>query len=195
MKKRFRVRLGLALVVLATCCFSVPGPQVVVASSSSYSQDAKGLEKQLEPLAKAWSKHDAAAIDEHCKTFALPDPSAWFSKYFAKDQVQQLVWDDEAEVDNFKTVTPRMMNLLGKGQKFHAKVSTPGASSATKLQPRTDAVVPITPVPIEQFTVTFIAENGRSFSILANFVYVDGAYRYVGKGAYPFWSMPDATRK
>jgi len=22
---------------------------------------------------------------------------------------------------------------------------------------------------------------------------VEGAYRYLGKGAYPFWSMPDAS--
>jgi hypothetical protein len=33
-------------------------------------------------------------------------------------------------------------------------------------------------------------KNGR-FSLVVNYVYVDGAFRYVGKGAYPFWSAPD----
>lgn len=196
MRKGFRLRLTLPLGMLLACAILFLQAQFTAASSSaSYSQDAKGLQKQLEPLIKAWGKHDSKAIDESCKTFALPEPTAWFGKYFAKEQVQQLVWDDEAEVNNFKTVTPGMMDILAKWQKFHVKVSRSDASSATKLQPRADAVVPVTPVPVEQFTITFTAEKGMSMSVLSNFIYVDGAYRYVGKGAYPFWLMPDASRK
>ena len=59
-----------------------------------------------------------------------------------------------------------MMDILAKGQKFQLKVSRPDASSARKLQPRADAVVPVTPVPVEQFTVTFTAEKGMSMSVL-----------------------------
>jgi hypothetical protein len=56
-------------------------------------------------------------------------------------------------------------------------------------------VVPINQVPLEQFQIKFTASDGKSFSELSNFVYLEGAYRYLGKGAYPFWAMPDATRK
>jgi hypothetical protein len=196
MREKVRFRLALTLTVLALSgILSRPVQLASAAVSTTYSQDAGGLQKQLDPLVKAWAKHDAKAIDEAGKIFAMPDPSTWFGKYFAKDQVQQLTWDEEAEVNNFVTVTPGMMNILAKGQKFHAKVSRPEASTSTAVQPRTDAIVPVTPVPVEQYELNFIADNGRSFSVLSNFVYVEGAYRYVGKGAYPFWSMPDATRK
>jgi hypothetical protein len=26
-----------------------------------------------------------------------------------------------------------------------------------------------------------------------NYVYVDGSFRYIGTGAYPFWSAPDES--
>lgn len=196
MKGNHRPRSVLPLsILIAVAILSVNMRFTVSAAPATYAQDATGLEKQFEPLVKAWGKHDMKAIDEACKSLALPDPSGWFSNYFAKDQVQQLVWDDEAEVNNFKTVTPGMMNILAKGQKFRVRISLPDLSSSTKVQPRADAVVPLTPVPIEQFTVAFVAEKGASMSMLLNFVYVDGAHRYVGRGAYPFWSMPDVSRK
>jgi len=47
---------------------------------------------------------------------------------------------------------------------------------------------------VEQFNIEFQEKDlAKRFSFLGNFVYVDGAFRYVGKGALPFWSMPDAN--
>jgi len=183
-----------AVLLVCGACF-IGARSSGASPAKTYSQDAKGLEKQFEPLLKAWEKQDAKAIDKAAESFALPDSAGWFSKYFAKEQVQQLVWDQEAEVGNFKSVTPRLMSRLGKGQRFRVQAGPPNLSGATKLLPPADAVTPTTPVPLEQFSVTFIAENGRTMLQLDNFVYVDGAYRYMGKGAFPFWSIPDAARK
>jgi hypothetical protein len=197
MKKRCWLRRVPLVVALIVCGISFLAALQFGASTSEgkYSEDPKGLETQFEHLAKAWSKHNAKAVDEGSTTFALPDPAGWFGKYFAKEQVQQLVSDDEAEIDNFKTVTPAMLNILAKGHKFQVKISPPSSSSPTKIQPRADAIAAVTPVSVEQFTVALIAEKGMSFSSVMNFVCGDGAFRYVGKGAYPFWSMPDAARK
>jgi hypothetical protein len=55
-------------------------------------------------------------------------------------------------------------------------------------------VDPLKPVPVEQFTVEMVDEkSGKKFSSLGNFVFVDGAYRFVGNGAFPLWSMPDMS--
>jgi hypothetical protein len=43
-------------------------------------------------------------------------------------------------------------------------------------------------------TIEIASDSGKRFSILTNYAYVDGAFRCVGKGGYPFWSMPDASR-
>lgn len=49
-------------------------------------------------------------------------------------------------------------------------------------------------VPVEAFEINFRSESSRKdFSFLGNFVYEQGAYRYVGKGAFPFWSTPDTS--
>jgi len=70
----------------------------------------------------------------------------------------------------------------------------PHPDPTTRISPRPDAILPSVQIPVEQFVTEFDPipkmKNGR-FSLVVNYVYVDGAFRYVGKGAYPFWSAPD----
>jgi hypothetical protein len=194
-------RLTQGLLICFVLCM-VPGAAIDVnaistpgasASQGVYSHDAKGLEKEWDPFLKAVSKRDAASIDEKYKIFLIPDHGTWFGIYFKKEDVEQLGWDYEAEAENGKHSTITMTNLLGgAGFRAHCEPSTGG--SQTRLAPRSDASVPLQPVPVEPFNVAITSDNGKRFSFLANYVYVDGAFRFVGKGAYPFWSMPDATR-
>ncbi|HXY26342.1 MAG TPA: hypothetical protein VEI73_16940 [Candidatus Acidoferrum sp.] len=158
-----------------------------------YSHDAKGLEKQYEPFLKALAKRDAASMNDAYKVFFIPEQDKWFASYFRKEDVEQLGWDQEAENENEKKSLITITNLVGRGTRFHAHCKPASGDRQTKLAPRSDAFVPLQPVPVEQFEVEFVADNGKRFSILGNFVYVDEAFRFVGKGAYPFWSMPDAT--
>jgi hypothetical protein len=162
------------------------------ASKGTYSHDAKGLEKEWAPFLKSISKKDAAAIDETYKIFLLPDQQAWFGTYFKKEDVEQLGWDYEAETENGKHSMITMTNLL-RGTGFHAHCEPATSNPQSRLAPRSDATAPLQPIPVEQFTVEVSSDQGKRFSFLANYVYVDGAFRFLGKGAYPFWSMPDAT--
>jgi len=161
----------------------------------TYSHDAHGLEKQFEPLLKAYAKGDADAVNKEYAVFVLPNANQWFAEYFPASSVQQLGWDYDSEAEQYKSTLPRMMKILQSGSRFHAHCSSPSPDHKTKLQPNADSVQPTKEIALEQFEIKFVADNGRSFSQLGNFVYVDGAFRYLGKGAYPFWSMPDATRK
>ena len=67
----------------------------------------------------------------------------------------------------------------------------------TIFPPHQNAYQPSKPIAMEQFEVEFEADKtgdgGRSASALVNTVWADGAYRYVGGGAYPFWSMSDSS--
>ena len=47
--------------------------------------------------------------------------------------------------------------------------------------PRADAFVPLQQVTVEQFEIEFSSSRGYRSSELANFTYVDGAYRYLGR--------------
>jgi hypothetical protein len=195
MNRKFRVGSTLLVILGFSCVTLCRGTRANVSAENTYSQDAKGLEKQLEPLVKAWNKHDDRAIDQAGKVFLIPDATEWFGKYFAKDQAGLLATEDQGQVVAFATITPAMMSILAKGQKIRVQVSAADKSAPTKIQPRADAPVPTGPVPIEQFNIALVAEKGMTMSLLCNFVYVDGAYRYLGKGAYPFWSMPDTSKR
>jgi hypothetical protein len=164
--------------------------------NKSYSHDAKGLEQEYDPFLKALAKGDITAADESYKVFAIPVPNAWFALYFKKESVEQLGWDYEPELENERKSLLTMTRMIGRGQllRFHAHCKSPDRDPTANLVPRNDSILPDSAVPVEQFTVEFVADPKRRFSFLANFVYVEGAFRYVGKGAYPFWSMPDATR-
>jgi hypothetical protein len=79
-----------------------------------------------------------------------------------------------------------MMRIFRGARKFHAHCKPAEGTNRTGIQPRTDAIKPTQEVSLEQFHIEFVSEDGRKFSELSNFVYDNGAYRYVGKGAYPF---------
>jgi hypothetical protein len=145
---------------------------------------------------QALARGDIAAANDSYKAFAIPDPNTWFALYFKKESVEQLGWDYEPELENERKSLLTMTRMMGRGQllRFHAQCKSPDRDPTANLAPRTDSILPDTAVPVEQFTVELVADEKRRFSFLGNFVYVEGAFRYVGKGAYPFWSMPDTTR-
>jgi hypothetical protein len=165
---------------------------------AAFSHNAKGLELQYQPLIEAFAAGNSAQAHQAFAIFSLPNPADWFVKYFAKGQVEQLGRDNESELSTYERVLLRGMGAVPAGTKFRVRCKPPHADPTTRMPPRPDAILPSVPIPVEQFVTEFDPipklSHGR-FSMLVNYVYVDGAFRYVGKGAYPFWSMPDASQK
>ena len=163
---------------------------------SSYNHDAKGLEAEYQPFLKAFNKGQAPPYDKEFTALTLPDPAGWLGQYFEIAQVQVLVDDYGAKIAAWQKSDLTIMTKAwppGTHFKVHCKTHPP---SPPGFPPRENAYQPKRPIPIEQFVVEFEADKlgergGRSVSSLVNMVWVDGAYRYVGGGAYPFWSMPD----
>jgi hypothetical protein len=161
--------------------------------AQSYSHDARGLEQEYDGFLQAAASGDTQERDRQFAVFTLPDMSAWFGQYFAKEQVQQLGWDYEAEGAVYEKSLLSVMKNWPQ-ERFYAHCKALSGAPLTGLQPRADAVQPSRLVPLEQFEVKFVADGGANSSQMVNFVYVDGAFRYMGGGAYPFWSMPDKSR-
>jgi hypothetical protein len=163
---------------------------------TSFSHDAHGLEQQYEPLLKAYSKRDDEAIDREFSVFLIPDEDKWFAGYFDAAYVDQLKQTYQTEANDYKrgfvNITTKVLHTSSR---FHAHCTPPDPNHQTKLQPRPDAPKPTRDVAVEQFHIEFTSDEGKKFSERANFVYVDGAFRYLGKGAYPFWSMPEGPKK
>jgi hypothetical protein len=161
---------------------------------AAFSHDAKGLENQYQPFLDAFAAVKPAEFHQALAIFALPNPADWFAKYFAKDQVEQLVRQNESELNAYEQALLRSMAAVPPGTRFRVRCKLPHADPTMRISPRPDAIQPSVQIPVEQFVTEFDStpkiKNGR-FSLVVNYVYVDGAFRYVGKGAYPFWSAPD----
>jgi hypothetical protein len=161
---------------------------------ATFSHDAKGLESQYQPFLDAFATVKPAEFHAALAVFALPNSADWFAKYFAKDQVQQLVRQNESELNAYEQALLRSMAAVPPGTTFRVRCKLPHPDPTTRISPRPDAILPSVQIPVEQFVTEFDPvprmKKGR-FSLVVNYVYVDGAFRYVGKGAYPFWSAPD----
>jgi len=161
---------------------------------AAFSHDAKGLESQYQPFLDAFAAVKPAESHQALAVFALPHPADWFAQYFAKDQVEQLVRQNESELNAYEQALLRSMAAVPPGTRFRVRCKLPHANPTMRISPRPDAILPSAAIPVEQFVTEFDStpkmKNGR-FSLVVNYVYVDGAFRYVGKGAYPFWSAPD----
>lgn len=188
--------LGIAGVAYQEARLTAAGFPPPMPSNKRFSHDASGLEQEYDPFLKSLAKGDITEANESYKVFAIPDPNTWFALYFKQESVEQLGWDYEPELENERKSLLTMTRMMGRGQpvRFHAHCKSPDHDPTANLASRSDSILPDRTVPVEQFTVELVADQNHRFSFLANFVYVEGAFRYVGKGAYPFWSMPDATR-
>jgi len=165
-----------------------------VPPTEKYTQDAPGLEKEFEPFLEAYSKGDVAAQDQAISVFRMPDAKGWFGQYFRAEDVEQLVWDHEAAVIFLRKSLPRGMDMLARGARFHANCEARVVAKEGPVKPRANSMNPLKEVRLEQFQIELRATGSeKRFFFWGNFVYVDGAYRYVGGGALPFWSMPGGT--
>lgn len=195
---------AIALVALATLSIA---PNNSASSSSlpdfsslpenvAFGHDAKGLENQYQPFLDAFAAVKPAEFHKALAVFALPNPADWFAKYFAKDQVELLIRQNEAELNAYEQALLRSMAAVPPGTRFHVRCKIPHPDPTIHMQPRAGASVPIADIAVEQFVCEFSPvpklKHGR-FSMYVNYVYVDGSFRYIGTGAYPFWSAPDES--
>lgn len=167
-------------------------------SAVAFSHDAKGLENQYQPFLDAFAAVKPAEFHAALAAFGLPNPADWFAKHFLKDDAPQLDKNYESELDAYEQALLRSMAAVPPGTRFHVRCKIPHPDPTIHMQPRAGASVPIADIAVEQFVCEFTPapkqKNGR-FSMYVNYVYVDGSFRYIGTGAYPFWSAPEESPK
>lgn len=132
---------------------------------------------------------------------AIPESDSWFGERFPKDKVQELVRDQNAALTQLGQGLMNLLNRWPQDTRFQVTCRK-NPAVAPRFPPRPDAILPLTDVVVDGYELTYTADTGdalgqggKGFSQFDNFVYVDGAYRYVGGGAYPFWSTLISTTR
>jgi hypothetical protein len=189
--------------ILVCACLSAELRPDDNSKSAIYAPDGHGLEKQYQSFVDAYNSGDSDVTDltSRLAIFGLPDAEGWLAQYFGGEEIKQRKENYIRDLAEYQKSLPTIMSRWRKGTHFRVKCEPYNRKidSNSRPAPEPDGRFPRTDIPVQKYEVTFIADTrepkgGNSMSGLINVVYVDGAYRFVGGGIYPFWSMPDGSR-
>ena len=162
------------------------------APPTAYPEKSGGLDKELHDLLKARKAADKATEDAILRSFILPDPEKWFTQTFGPDagehMAEQYIPVSHAMVQILKGTFERLEDM-----KFN-DIDIRKFDQACD-QHADDYVYPLLlarlePAPL--YEATF--RNGNSYQQMNSFVFVDGAFRYIGRINIPDSLLFDELR-
>jgi hypothetical protein len=161
----------------------------------TYKQNEQGLEKQFEAFLKAYQRGDDKGMDEGFALFRLPKLREWFEDHFSAEDAAKLTAAYDREMSDAEASLIEDMNKADPGSRFRVRCEARGDGGAGQGSTGGYGFKPVKPIAVEQFRLEFRSgSHDQKFSFIANFVYVDGAYRFVGGGGVAFWAKPGAGR-
>jgi len=170
-------------------------PAAAAPNPETYKQNGQGLEKQFEPFLKAYQRGDDKGMDEGFALFRLPKSKEWFGDRFSAEDAATLVATYDREMSEAESSLIEDMNKADPGSRFRVRCEARGESPAGQESAGGYGFKPVKRIAVEQFRLEFRSgSHDQKFSFIANFVYVDGAYRFVGGGGVAFWAKPGAGR-
>ena len=163
--------------------------------ADTYKQNEQGLEKQFEAFLKAYQRGDDKGMDEGFAVLRLPKAGEWFGNYFSAEDAAKLTAAYDREISEAEASLIEDMNKADPGSRFRVRCEARGDAGAGQGSAGGYGFKPVKPIAVEQFRLEFRSgSHDQKFSFIANFVYVEGAYRFVGGGGVAFWAKPGVER-
>jgi hypothetical protein len=176
---------------------AIATPAAPAAAPPKYPQTTDGFDAQMSAALAAYQKGDRAEGRRLLEQFRLPDSAKWFAEQFGPEQGETLskLYDRlfESYLNSMEDHLEEV--ATAKGRKLNMKLQP-----ATTQQPeRTAELSGLVPAKAPTcFNVTFLINltgkadlvfkgNYKATTWLDTFLYQDGAFRFLGHGAWPFW--------
>jgi hypothetical protein len=190
MTRRFFLN-NLRLVLVGFLAFAIGLQPELSSGAETYKQDAGGLEKQFDAFLKTYHKRADEQLDGAFSVFRMPNAAQWFAENFSAEDAARLSKAYGQQVSDAANSLAEDMNMADPGGKFRVHCEPRGEIKTGAAKDGSDVAAPLKPIHVEQFVMQFESTgNGRKFLFMANFVFLDGAYRYVGGGGTAFWAKP-----
>lgn len=189
-------RVIIQVLIATLLAVVIQGPSSLAApGADTYKQNEQGLEKEFEAFLKAYQRGDDKGMDEGFAVFRLPKAKEWFESNFSAEDAAKLIAAYDREMSEAEASLIEDMNKADPGSRFRARCEARGESPAGQGSAGGYGFKPVKPISVEQFRLEFRSgSHGQRFSFISNFVYADGAYRFVGGGGVAFWAKPEAGR-
>lgn len=196
---------GRFLVVYVLLGFTLILSAKASAEDGIIANSPEGFARQYQPVFSSWSKSDQHKLQTLLQDFAIPNE--WFVKMFGTGQGEELAKQYSDQFNDFKSHISQsfaMASQSGRG----LVVKRYGGRSAELFIETTKSMEeepkpigksspdPLQPLPeIQRFSTQSRVRvppygDQNITSWMDSFVYIDGRFRFLGRGAYPFWDDP-----
>jgi hypothetical protein len=129
------------------------------------------------------------------RLFALPEPESWLTRAFGPARAVDLAADYRKHFKAFQSSFARNLERWRGADDLTLQAwALQTLPSRDRMMPRPDAPVPQESVDIRRFQFTLRASGRAPSQWVDSFVYDDGAFRFIGRGAFPFWDHPLVLR-
>lgn len=172
-----------------------------------YPQTSDGFSAQFDAAVEAYQKGDAIAGRSLLEQFRLLRSAEWLAEFVGPEQSETLAKRYDREFENYLKFTEARL-ASAKGRKvninFKPGMGTQGLPNAATLAGplKLSGIVALKePVCFSAYfgarltgkTDLVLKGNFKSVSWEDTFVYQDGAFRFIGGGAWPFWVWEDRS--
>jgi hypothetical protein len=176
---------------------NMAAPATPAVAPPEYPQTADGFDAQISAALTAYQQGDPAEGRRLLEQFRLADSAKWFAEQFGPELGGTLSKLYDQHFENYLKVMENHLEEVAaaKGRKLKVKLE-PGTSQQPTRVEELSGFVPAKP-PV-CFNVFFwvnltgkadLALKGdyKASSWEDTFLYQDGAFRFLGHGAWPFW--------
>ena len=176
----------------------------LAAQDKSLPDSPKGFEKQYKLVVDAYKKGDNAALEAGLQGFAIPQ--LWFTDTFGPEEGQELASTYAGQFEDFRLHVSRSLklaeDLISQRYKLRPTDLVVETSLSKNVNPNPAPKPPPDSVLSLPALERFETRAGASLrgqaqwttSWMDSFVYLEGRFRFLGRGAYPFWDAADVRR-
>jgi TonB family protein len=164
-----------------------------IATTPSYPESPDGLKSFIEDMFGALKSGDQGSLSPYLSNLAIPDHGTWFKKIFGAEEGRRL----EAKYEELLPQMPKKVSQILKyaldGRRTDVKVTLlqkPVDPKARLARAVTEAMIE----PIPQYTVSGSSPSEKFGAYLGDFVYVDGAFRFMDTEVYQALSTAPPPR-
>lgn len=167
-------------------------------ATPGFAQSKEGFRLQVATIVQAFKTGDTALGYKLIDQFRLPAAETWFSAHLTPQQADELAKRYDRLYNNFSESFEHTVEAVVSNKQ--ARLSTnlengKGETPTGVLRPdaKLSGIVSIKPPALFYGLFQTAVKDKDSTSWADTFVYEDGAFRFIGFGAQPFWAWQDGS--
>lgn len=173
-----------------------PAVPVQEAEARVYAHSAKGFREQYGRIAEEFMQGDPEKAKKMLQVFRLPDARSWISQNFEADKVPELLQRYEQTFGSFEAAFERTFKEAAQlnhfGVKIEPRKGEPKPSDRNPPDFKPGLFSQTQEIQFDRFAFRVHGDDVVPISWEDTYVYFEGAFRFIGGGAYPFWTWEKA---